>query len=499
MNILISMIDIYLFMPELFIIFSFFILLIYGVSISTNKNYGYPVLLRSIGYLTIIVFLFTLFFLIKSSDFSSVYFSNFFFSNQSLKWIKITLLIISIFYIFLIVSNIHLEKLNIFEFFLLFLLTILAIFLIISTFDLISIYISLEILNLTFYVLATIKRTSEFSTEAGLKYFILGVFSTGILLFGISLIYGYTGITNFTDLNIFIQNLIENKNVIEFPIQLLLGLVLISVSFFFKLSAAPFHMWSPDVYEGTITSVIALFTIFTKVIIFYLFINLFNFAFYDLFSIWQKLVIFCAFFSLFLGTFIAFIQTKFKRFLAYSSINHMGFIIMAVSSANCNGFYSLFFYIIIYILINLGIFSSFSSLRSVTSYKVNQQARYINEFIILSKTQPMVAFSMLIIFFSIAGIPPLAGFFAKLIVFLTCLENSFYSLVIFSILISCLAAFYYIRIIKIIYFDNFEIWPIYLPIDRLKANVLSFSVLSLTLFCLNPNLIINIIYIIVIM
>nr|UNJ18869.1 NADH dehydrogenase subunit 2 [Cyanidioschyzonaceae sp. 1 FvB-2021] len=490
------MIDIYFFMSEIFLIVIFFILLIYTVFISVSKNYGYPILTKNLGYLVILVFFFSMILVIKSSDFSNIYFTNFFFSDQSLKWIKITLLFVSICYVFLVIHNISQEKLNIFEFFLLFLLAISSIFLIISASDLISIYVSLEILNLIFYVLATIKRTSEFSTEAGLKYFILGVFSTGLLLFGISLIYGYTGITNFVDLNIFFQNLDREENSLWLTPELLLGLTLISTAFFFKLGAAPFHMWNPDVYEGTLTSIISIFIVFTKFVIFYLFVNLFNFGFYNLFDVWQKLVIFCVVFSLFLGTFTAFAQIKFKRFLAYSSINHIGFIIMAICSLNCNGFYSLFFYIIIYILISLGILSSLLSMRNFSNYKINFQIRYISEFIILSKTHPILAFSVLIILFSMAGIPPLAGFFTKLVVFLTCIENKLYSLVIFAVFISCLAAFYYIRIIKIMYFDNSEVWPVYVNIDKPKATVLSLSVLSIIFFCLDPNLIINIVYII---
>jgi proton-translocating NADH-quinone oxidoreductase chain N len=496
MVIIINISDIYIFIPELYLTLTVFILLIYGIFYSTNKYYGYPILSKNFGYLVVITFTYILFLIINTPDFLSTYFPSFFFFNNSLKWIKTIFLLVGICYVFLVISNISLEKLNVFEFFLLFILSILSIFLIISTFDLLSIYISLEMLNLIFYVLATIRRTSEFSTEAGLKYFILGVFSTGLLLFGIALIYGCIGITNFIDLSLFFQSIMKEKSILEIPTDLLLGLVFISTAFFFKLSAAPFHMWSPDVYEGTLTSIITLFIIFTKITIFFLFINLFGISLFELFNVWQKLTLICAFFSLFLGTFIAFAQTKFKRFLAYSSINHVGFIIIAVSSINYNGFYSLIFYMMIYILINLGIFASLLSLRNFRNYKFNHQIRYISEFTILSKTHPIIAFSILIILFSISGIPPIAGFFTKLIVFLTCLKSSLYSLVIFAITISCLATFYYIRIIKIIYFDNCNVWLIYVPMDKSKAFVLSFSVLLLTFFCLNPNLIINSIYII---
>nr|YP_010007657.1 NADH dehydrogenase subunit 2 [Cyanidium caldarium]QNR39831.1 NADH dehydrogenase subunit 2 [Cyanidium caldarium] len=482
MNKFFSVLDFYTIANELFLIFSIGVLLSYGIYVSSSKNYNYPVLTKNISWLSIFVIVFLFFILNNSLQLANLALNNFLIFDNITTIVKIITILAGISCLLISIFYLKQEKLNIFEYKILFLLSILAIFLVISSYDFLSIYLALELQNLTFYIIASIKRNSEYSTEAGLKYFILGAVSSGLLLLGIAIIYGFTGLTNFEDLNRFFSSTMINLKFDEISNSVLLGITLIIVSFFFKLSAAPFHIWSPDVYEGSSTSVISFFNIITKIVIFTLFLRLFEIGFHDLFNYKIKIIIFCSLISLTIGSFSALFQKRFKRFLAYSSISHIGFIIITLAAANTNGLNNLFIYIIIYIIIIIGIFSILISLRKFKSYRINYQIRYLTEINILSLINPLAAFSFAIILFSIAGIPPLAGFFSKLFVFTACLQSSLYFLTFIGILLSGITAFYYIQIIKIIYFGRLNFWSIYIPIDKSNAVMISITTLLLILF-----------------
>nr|UNJ18903.1 NADH dehydrogenase subunit 2 [Cyanidiaceae sp.] len=487
MNKLFSIFDFYIIINELFLIYSIVVLLIYGTYITNSKTYNYPILTKNLSWLSILVIIFLFFILNNSLQLTSLVLNNFLIFDNITTFIKIITILAGISCLLISIFYLKQEKVNIFEYKILFLLSILAIFLVISSYDFLSIYLALEFQNLTFYILASAKKNSEFSTEAGLKYFILGAVSSGLLLLGISIIYGFTGLSNFEDLSRFFSNITINSKTNEISNSTLLGITLIIVSFFFKLSTAPFHMWSPDVYEGSLTSVIALFNIITKIVVFTLFLRLFEIGFHDLFNYKIKIIIFCSLTSLIIGSLSALFQKKFKRFLAYSSISHIGFIIIALAAANTNGLNSLFIYIIIYIIITTGIFSILISLRKFKSYRINYQIRYLNEFNILSLINPLIAFSFAVILFSIAGIPPLAGFFSKLFVFTACLKSSLYFLTFVGILLSCITTFYYIQIIKTMYFGKLDFWPIYIPTDKNNALMISITTLLLILFFLDNS------------
>lgn len=481
--------DLYIFLSETFLILSLILLLVYGVVYSTSYECGYPVLNRNVGALAVQVLGLSLLIHLISPPGSNLSCNNLLVLDDLSIFLKTITLLGSLCCVLLSMNYVKQEKLNNFEYFVLLLLGVVAIIFVSSAHDLLAMYLSIEFQSLVFYILATIRRSSEFSTEAGLKYFILGAFSSGLLLFGITMLYGFTGLTNFEDLSRFFINF---DLVIVPPTSsaVLIGMAFIAASFFFKISAAPFHIWSPDVYEGAPTSVTAFFSIMPKVALLGLFSRLFTRGFHDIFFSWQGIFIFCALSSLAIGSFGAFAQVRLKRFLAYSSISHVGYLLTAFASSNTDGIVSLLVYIVVYIVMILGAFSVTLGLRQYHTPSNNSQVRYLQELAIISKTNPTFALAITIILFSMAGIPPLGGFFGKLFVFLSAIESSLYGLTIIGVLFSCVACFYYIRVVKMMYFDQLPTWPVYIPIGRLKSLVLGSSMLFLLGFAMDPELLI---------
>jgi proton-translocating NADH-quinone oxidoreductase chain N len=317
-------------------------------------------------------------------------------------------------------------------------------------------YISLEIQSLSFYILASIRKGSAFSTEAGLKYFILGAFSSGILLLGIMCIYGVAGSTNFEDLGkLFIgfDYLKLSFDIFNIYNQVILGIICIMIGILFKLTAAPFHMWAPDVYEGAPYPVTIIFSVVPKIGMVAVIIKVFYFALYEGLFYWQSIGILCGMLSISVGTLKTLQQNKIKRFLAFSSIGHVGFLLLGFSTGTIIGIQSLLFYLFIYTVTMLNVWAIFISLEifNRNSYK---QLIYINDLQGLYKSNPLLAYTLAINMFSMAGIPPLAGFFAKFYILFAGLESSFNLAVIGAILLSVISAFYYIRLIKIMFFDE---------------------------------------------
>tara|TARA_A100001011_G_C14234261_1_gene810262 strand:- start:503 stop:1537 length:1035 start_codon:yes stop_codon:yes gene_type:complete len=297
----------------------------------------------------------------------------------------------------------------------------------------------LELQSLALYVLATFNRDNLKSSEAGLKYFVLSALSSGLLLYGCSLIYGFSGSTNF---NIIASQLNSNENVITF------GIVFILVGLAFKISAVPFHMWAPDVYEGSPTTVTLFFAIVPKIAALAVFIRFLYVPFFNMIDQWQMILVFLSIASMLLGAIAAIGQTNIKRLIAYSSISHIGYALAGLASASNEGIQSSIIYITIYIFMNLGLFSFLLMMKRNDEYY-----EHIEDLSGLSKNHPLLALSLLIILFSLAGIPPLAGFFAKFYIFKAVIGQSMFFLAIVGLLSTVVAAFYYLRIIKIIYFD----------------------------------------------
>ena len=318
--------------------------------------------------------------------------------------------------------------------------SILGMMVMISSNDLILFYVGLELQSLSLYVLASFNRDNLLSSEAGLKYFVLSALSSGLLLYGCSLIYGFSGSTNF---------LIIADNLTESSYGLTFGIVFILVGLAFKISAVPFHMWAPDVYEGSPTSVTAFFAILPKIAALTVFIRFLYVPFLNLFEQWQMIIVFLSIASMLFGAIAAIGQKNLKRLIAYSSIGHMGYALAGLTTGTNQGIQSSITYISIYLFMNLAFFSCIFMLRRDDKYFEN-----IEDLSGLSKNHPLLSFSFLIVLFSLAGIPPLAGFFAKFYIFSAVIEESMYFLAIVGLLSTVIAAFYYLRLIKIIYFDT---------------------------------------------
>ena len=335
------------------------------------------------------------------------------------------------------VKNNNIDKI---EYPIIILASTLGMLLMISSYDLIIFYLGLELQSLCLYILASFKRSDEKSTEAGLKYFVLSALASGILLYGCSLIYGFTGSTNF---QIISNNLDINNTGAVF------GIVFIMVGLAFKVSAVPFHMWTPDVYEGSPTSVTSFFALIPKIAALSVFIRFMYVPFANVISQWQIIVVFLSIASMMLGAFAAIGQNNIKRLMAYSSIGHMGYALAGLATGTFAGIQSTIIYLTIYLVMNLGAFGCIFMMKRENIFYEN-----INDLSGLSKNHPILAFGFLIILFSLAGIPPLAGFFAKFYVFMAVIEVKMYTLAIIGLITTVVSAFYYLRIIKIIYFDG---------------------------------------------
>jgi NADH-quinone oxidoreductase subunit N len=345
-------------------------------------------------------------------------------------------------FLVLVISSAYLKSFKIFkiEYPVLILSSILGMMVMISSNDLMVFYMGLELQSLALYVLATFNRDQLKSSEAGLKYFVLSALSSGLLLYGCSLIYGFSGSTNF---NVISSQLNSNEYVLTF------GIVFILVGLAFKISAVPFHMWAPDVYEGSPTSVTLFFTMVPKIAALTVFIRFLYVPFLNLIDQWQMIIIFLSIASMLFGAIAAIGQTNIKRLVAYSSIGHIGYTLAGLATGSNEGIQSSIIYISIYVIMNLALFSCLLMLKRNDQYYED-----IDDLSGLSKNHPLLSLSLLVILFSLAGIPPLAGFFAKFYIFKAVIEQSMYFLAIIGLLSTVIAAFYYLRIIKTIYFDK---------------------------------------------
>ncbi len=335
------------------------------------------------------------------------------------------------------------EKLARFEYSVLLLLAAAGMGMMISANDLISLYMGIELQSLALYVVAAINRDSLRSTEAGLKYFVLGALSSGMLLYGASLIYGFSGSTNFAEISAAFQ---PQDGVL--PMAQVLGLVFLLAGLAFKISAVPFHMWTPDVYEGAPTSVTAFFASAPKIAGMAIFLRIMMTGFEDALVAWQQIIILLAVASMVLGAFAAIGQQNIKRLMAYSSIGHMGFALVGFAAATPTGVSSVILYMALYVVMTLGTFACILSMR-----RDSGPVERIDDLAGLSQTRPFMAFCIAVMMFSLAGIPPMAGFFGKLFVFRAAIDANLYALSVIGVLASVVGAYYYLRIVKIMYLD----------------------------------------------
>lgn len=369
-------------------------------------------------------------------------FSGAFVLDPFARFMKVVTLIGSGVAIAMSVGYARAQKFERFEYPVLIVIATLGMMMMISANDLISLYLGLELQSLALYVVAAINRDSIRSTEAGLKYFVLGALSSGMLLYGASLVYGFTGQTTFAGIALALE---ESGS----SLGLIFGLVFLIAGLAFKVSAVPFHMWTPDVYEGAPTPVTAFFAAAPKVAAMALFIRVVASPFGPIVDDWQQIIVFIAIASMVLGAFAAIGQRNIKRLMAYSSIGHMGFALVGLAAGTEAGVQGVVIYLVIYMAMTLGAFACILSMR-----RHDGMVEDISELSGLAKTNPVMAFMLAMIMFSLAGIPPLAGFFAKFYVFLAAIEANLYVLAVIGVLASVVGAFYYLRIVKIMYFDE---------------------------------------------
>ncbi len=329
-----------------------------------------------------------------------------------------------------------------FEYSILVLMATLGMMIMVSANDLMSLYIGLELQSLALYVVAAMKRDDTKATEAGLKYFVLGALSSGMLLYGASLVYGFTGTTQ-------LDQIVAAIALEERSIGLIFGMVFLLAGVAFKISAVPFHMWTPDVYEGAPTPVTAFFAAAPKVAAMALFIRVVTVSFGPVTPDWQQIVIFLSIASMVLAAFAAIGQQNLKRLLAYSSIGHVGFALVGLSAGTLVGVEGVAIYMAIYVAMTVGIFACILSLRTAEG-----PVETIGQLAGLAQKRPFVAAVMAILMFSLIGLPPLAGFFAKWQVFLAAIEAQLFVLAVIGVLASAVSAYYYLRVVKTMYFDE---------------------------------------------
>ena len=425
--------DIYYVIPEIFLSLCLMFLLLLGVFKKEGSTIVYNL---SLVFLIISIPLI----LNVPSNNTTLIFNDSYKIDYLSNFVKILIIISTIFV--LLTSSQYLKSIKIFkvEYPILILSSILGMMVMVSSNDLIVFYIGLELQSLALYVLASFNRDNILSSESGLKYFVLSALSSGLLLYGCSLVYGFSSSTNFSQIGI---NYDQSTQGITF------GMVFILVGLAFKISAVPFHMWAPDVYQGSPTSVTLFFAILPKIAALTVFIRFLYSPFLELIDQWQSIIIFLSIASMLFGAVAAIGQKNLKRLAAYSSISHMGYALAGLTTGTNQGIQSSILYISIYLVMNLALFSCILMLK-----KNNKYYESIEDLSGLSRNHPLLAFSLLVVLFSLAGIPPLAGFFAKFYVFAAVIEQSMFFLAIVGLMSTVVAAFYYLRIIKTIYFDK---------------------------------------------
>jgi NADH-quinone oxidoreductase subunit N len=395
------------------------------------------------GALAIVVLLVAAKFVLSAPD-RAVLFDGAFVVDGFGRFMKLLVLGGSILVLVMSLGELARAKLLSSEYVVLLLLSVLGMMLMISAGSLISLYLGLELQSLALYVVAAIDRGNVRSSEAGLKYFVLGSLSSGMLLYGASLIYGFTGSTDFTAIAAAARG-----GATATSVGLTIGLVFLLVGLAFKVSAVPFHMWTPDVYEGAPTPVTAFFAAAPKVAGIAIFVRATIVAFPGITHEWQQIVVFVSIASMALGAFAAIGQRNIKRLMAYSSIGHMGFALVGLAAGTPEGVQGVLVYMSIYVAMTLGTFACILAMRREGKF-----VESISDLAGLARTQPGMAFFLAMLLFSLAGIPPLAGFFAKFYVFLAAIKAGLYWLAVIGVLTSVVGAFYYLSIVKVMYFDE---------------------------------------------
>ena len=462
-------------LPELFLSLAIMSLLMVGAFIKKSFKLVYLLTIFSLIFAIILL-------LNQPSEIIKIFNESYIIDRLSI-FMKVLTLLFCLFVLLSSKDYVKSTSIDKIEYPIIILASTLGMILMISSYDLIVFYLGLELQSLGLYILSSFRRDDEKSTEAGLKYFVLSALASGLLLYGCSLIYGFTGSTNFE---------VISANLDGANTGAVFGIVFIIVGLAFKVSAVPFHMWTPDVYEGSPTSVTSFFALVPKIAALAVFIRFMYVPFINVINQWQIIIVFLSIASMILGAVAAIGQNNIKRLMAYSSIGHMGYALAGLATGTNAGIQSTIIYLTIYLVMNLGAFGCIFMMKRENVFYEN-----INELSGLSKNHPVLSLSFLIILFSLAGIPPLAGFFAKFYVFMSVIEVKMYALAVIGLVTTVVSAFYYLRIIKVIYFDKPK-----KPFEKcydwgLKISLILSSILILIYF-VHPSALTNIISSIVI-
>ena len=546
-------------LPEWFLLFSLVALLIHGVWFSTSPFLNYPSMVTNTLHHSLFILGITLW--LVSARFESfpcflLFRSNLIYDDFSMK-VGFLLVIATIICLIISITYLAKEKINIFEYVIFTLLSCLGGCWLVASYDFFTMYLTIELLSLPLYGLASIKSRSLLSTEAGLKYFILGAFSSGVFLFGVSLIYLATGSLSFSEIGqLFAGVTFDGMNSaysLSYISAFLIGMLLVIIGLLFKLTAVPFHMWAPDVYEGAPTPVTAYFSTVPKLAVFAVTVRIFYVTFFDISLEWQKAITLCAIGSMILGTLGAMVQKlDLKRLLAYSAIGNAGYMLLGISAGNLEGLQGLLLFAVIYLVMSINAFATILTLRSSIStaeglsqntfhweqdhsnaralfyqnknemveYKIGNntaasersldqeawlQGAYIPrqlalgsqnslgnlkgilQFRTISKTNPLLAITIAFMFFSMAGVPPLAGFLGKMYLFFAAVNGGLYLAVFVAIITNVIGSFYYIRCIKLAYFDGSKEWTSLESPSTSLSIILGASILFLSFFFLYPS------------
>ena len=507
-------------LPELFLVMSCLFLLLYGVIWSTSMERRYPLLLRNVNWLSLLALGLTVVIAANNPISNGVFFYHTFLVSHVTTFFKAVVLFGALSSLLISLDHLERESLNGFEFPLLLLLSTSSMLFLISAADFISMYLAIELQSLCFYVLAAFKRDSEFSTEAGLKYFLLGVFSSGLLLFGCSLVYGFTGAIEFSELSKIFASLaaplstsvdaaeaaVSYQSSIGSDSSTLLhdvttstsswrgcelGMIFLIIGFLFKLTAAPFHMWAPDVYEGAPTAVTAFFSIVPKPALMVVFLRLLYQSFYDFLAEWQTFLIFCSVASMAVGSLAGLAQHRIKRLLAFSSIGHVGYMLIAFCCGTTEGLQGLVVYIIIYVVVTINVFGVIMSpLRRTAQPSQPHQGvdriKYTTDLAMLANSNPLLAATLTVAVLSLAGIPPLAGFYGKALLFWAALNSSQYLLALVGIMASAISCFYYLRVVKIMYFEAPKNWLTFSRVSKESSIILAITTIFIVTLMAYP-------------
>lgn len=524
---------------EIFLSCSILQLTFYTIATSQQRKHGFVLLNQQVYNIGVLIFGLALLLLINENlSFFNCFSGNNFIINDYLGFVS-KLVICFISFLFLILITIGYEdrtSQNNFEYTILVLISVLGLLLLCSSNDLITAYLAIELQSVAFYVMAAFKKNSTYSIESGLKYFIIGSLSSAFFLFGSALIYGCLGSLNLDDLRIFISlslidssdsfdifinsgfdflSLLENTNKLESSVnqqilqniynicffdnlQILessklnlnlvyIGFIFIFISLFIKLALAPFHLWSIDVYEGSPNTTTVFFAVVPKLGIFVLLSRLC----YSSFSAdnWQFYFFIIAVFSIFVGSVGGLEQRKIKSLLAYSSVSHTGYLLLSFSTNSVEGTTMMLYYLVIFMVSSLCFWSIYLFLQHKKNVYFKKRNKEIGDLVLLRESNPLIALILTITLFSIAGIPPIVGFLAKIGIFLVAIKSSAYLISLLAILFSVLSTFYYIRVIKILYFENTLVGKLYTPISTKKSLLIAILALSLIILCIDPTVI----------